>query len=163
MEKETWSNATRSTIWILTYDPRNQLRSERVRPDGKVSVTVEERHINSDRATSEEVDVFKNGSLIPVRLIDSAEDYAEHANNPNNMSEQDMRDLFKLSAAKFKTRLGEIVNPAALDRIVAISEEDDTKATLAQVKAAAARLEEVVPSKVGKQIFPTEPVKVTPG
>ena len=61
MEKETWSNATRSTIWILTYDPRNQLRSERVRPDGKVSVTVEERHINSDRATSEEVDVFKNG------------------------------------------------------------------------------------------------------
>jgi hypothetical protein len=96
-----------------------------------------------------------------VRLIDSAEDYAEHANNPNNLSESDMVDLFKLSAAAFKKRLAEIQNPAAMDRIVTLSEDESNKATLAQVKAAQARLEELRPSKIGKQLF--KETAVTPG
>jgi hypothetical protein len=160
-EKETWENATLSQVWILTNDPRGETRSELVRPGQKIQVSVDERLLNSDRAYAPDVDAFKNGSLIPVRLIDSAEDYAEHANNPNNLSESDMVDLFKLSAAAFKKRLAEIQNPAAMDRIVTLSEDESNKATLAQVKAAQARLEELRPSKIGKQLF--KETAVTPG
>lgn len=160
-DKETWENSTRSQIWVLTSDTRGEPRSELVRPGQKVQVTVAERLLNSDRAYDSAVDVFRNGSLVPVRLIDSAEDYEEHANNPNNMSESDMVALFKLSAAQFKKRLQEISNPAALDRIVALSEDDATKATLSQVKAARARFNDVSPSMVGKQLF--SETAVTPG
>jgi hypothetical protein len=158
MEKETWENPTRSNIWIKTFDPQHNLRSERIKPQGKIAVSVEERLINQDLAWDPKDDVFKNGTLVPMRLIESAEDYAEHANNPNNLSESDMVDLFKLSAAKFKDRLEEIENIAALDRIVELSETDSTGATMAQVKAAAARLDAVNPSRLGKQIFKEEKV-----
>jgi len=161
MEKETWENPTRSNIWIKTFDPQHNLRSERIKPQGKIALSVEERLINQDLAWDSKDDIFKNGTLVPMRLIESAEDYAEHANNPNNLSESDMVALFKLTAAKFKARLEEIENVAALDRIVKLSETDDVGATMAQVKAAAARLNEVSPSRVGKPIFKEE--KITPG
>jgi len=160
MEKETWENPTRSNIWIKTFDPQHQLRSERIRPGGKVAVSTEERLINQDLAWSSSADVFKNGTLVPIRLVDSAEDYAEHANNPNNLSESDMVALFKLSAAKFKERIAGIENVAALDRIAQLAESDDVNATMAQVKAAQARLEDVNPSRIGKVIFTEK--KITP-
>lgn len=161
MEKETWENPTKSNVWIKTYDPQHNLRNEMIRPSGKISLTIEERLINQDLAYSSKADIFKNGTLVPIRLIDTAEDYAEHAENPNNLSESDMKELFKLPAAKFKARLSGIENPIALERIVELSESDTVSATLSQVKAAKARLEEVKPTIIGKKLFKEK--AITPG
>jgi hypothetical protein len=145
-DKETWTNAGAGEVWIQTIDPHtNKLKHTPVRSGAKVLITTEERQINQDRAASPDKDLFMNGTLTPVRLVDTAEDYQEIANNPNLLSEDDMRDIFKLKGAAFKNRLGTITNAIALSRMneMAKEEESGLNVTMAQYKAIEARLAEV--------------------
>lgn len=145
VDKETWTNPGKGQVYILTFDARGNLGSTVVRPNGKIVISTEERLLNQDRAATEGSDVFKNGSLTPVRLIESAEDYQEIASNPNLLSEDDMKDLFKLKAADFKKRLGDINNIIALDRMheLATDENSEINTTVAQLKALESRISDV--------------------
>lgn len=104
--------------------------------------------LNSDRAANEKLDMFRNGVLNPVRLIDGADDpvYQEIASNPNLMGESDLRDMFNLHWKTFEKKLADISNPITLKRLLAIAEEDGVKVTVNQHKAVQARIEEVDPS-----------------
>lgn len=137
--RETWANPGRGDIYILTYDPSGrELRSTPVRAGAKITLTIEERKINQDRAWSSKADIFTNGSLVPVRLVDTAEDYHEIASNPNLMSEDDMKGLFKLTGPKFKERLDEIDNPSVLNRMLEMADNADDeklKVSMVQFKA----------------------------
>lgn len=146
--KETWTNPGGGLVYILTYDPAGKLRSTPVRAGKQVTLSIEERKINQDRAASENSDIFTNGSLIPVRLVETADDYAEIASNPNLIDEDDMRSLFKLKGAAFKEKLAKISNESALDRILQIAEQADSddsdiKVTMVQFKAIEKRINEV--------------------
>lgn len=144
--KETWKNAGAGEIWISVIDPHTQrLKHVPVRSGGKIMITTEERQINQDRAADVKNDFFTNGCLTPVRLVDTADDYAEIASNPNLLSEDDMRDMFKLKAADFKARLAEITNSIALARMteMAKAEESGLNVTMSQFKALEKRLGEL--------------------
>jgi hypothetical protein len=144
--KETWKNAGAGEVWINVIDPHTQrLKHVPVRSGNKIMITTEERQINQDRAASSDKDFFTNGTLTPVRLVDTAEDYAEIASNPNLLSEEDMRDMFKLKAAQFKARLADITNAIAISRMaeMAKAEESGLNVTMAQFKALEQRLAEL--------------------
>jgi hypothetical protein len=146
--KETWEHPGGGLIYILTYDPQGKLRSTPVRSGKQITLSIEERKINQDRAASEKSDVFTNGSLIPVRLVETAEDYVEIANNPNLIDEADMIALFKLKGKAFTSRIAEISNEAALSRILQIAENSDSddspvKVSMPQFKAIQKRIAEV--------------------
>jgi hypothetical protein len=102
--------------------------------------------MNQELAASEEQDVFLNGVLQPVRLLEDAEDFERLKASPNHVSEDDVRSMFRLKAAAFTERLSQISNAAALERLMEIARSEEVDATLRQFEAIQARLAAVAPS-----------------
>lgn len=142
-ETEAWKNAGLGLIVIKKTNQKGEFGEEAV-PGGKViQITPKDRRANSEMAAIEELDVFKNGMLTPIRLIDSEEDAKEIASNPNLMTEQDMKDLFKSHWKTFENRIGEVANETTLTRLLEIGRAEDAK--VRQVEAIEARLAEIRP------------------
>lgn len=143
---ETWKNDTSGRVSVLKMDRYGQLGHELIRPGQTFTITEAERLTNSDKAASKNLDYFRNGMLTPVRLIESAQDFAEIKSNPNLLSENDLCDLFTLNWQKFDARLKDISNALTLRRLVAIAESDEVNVTVRQLKSIKGRLEEVEPT-----------------
>lgn len=144
MEQEVWRNETRGRIGVVKYDRRGELIHELVRGGGVLSISTEERQLNQERAADEDLDVFSNGSFVPVKILDGTEDAKEIASNPNNKSETDLRDMFKLHWKKFEAEVGEIKNMTTLERLRSIAQEGD--ATVRQVDVIESRIAELNPN-----------------
>lgn len=143
-EVEIWQNSTRGRIGVKKFDARGELRSELVRAGGKVTLTPQERQINQERAATADLDVFQNGFLTPVKLIDGTEEAREIASNPNLLGESDLRELFSVRNYKsFAKKIGEISNTMTLQRLLALADDEDLNATVKQVQVIEDRLDEV--------------------
>lgn len=141
IEVETWENASRGIVWVKKLDRMGNLKDEVIRAGMKVVLSTEERMFNQDSAATEDLDVFKNGRLIPVRLIETAEDAKEIAANPNLISESEMRGLFKAHHKTFEAKVNSITNVVALERMSAMAEEEN--ASLRQVNLLQARMSDL--------------------
>lgn len=124
---ETWRSAVRGKIFVKTFDRKGELRSTLVKPGGVIHLTPNERRLNTENAASEDLDVFQNGHLVPVRLIEGDEDVKAIQDNPNHISEDDMRELLADARArkKFDAAVEGIDNPITLERFLAVAEECD--------------------------------------
>jgi len=69
-KKESWRNATKGLHGVLKFDRFGNEVHEQVRPGQTVQLSTDERLLNMDRAADDSLDVFKNGTLVPVRLIE---------------------------------------------------------------------------------------------
>lgn len=145
---ETWQNASRGIVWVRKQDRFGNMKDEVIRPGMKFTIGPDDRVFNQDMAASQDLDVFKNGRLVPVRLIDSSEDAKEIAANPNLISEADMRELFSSHHKTFESRVNSITNVVALERMLSIAEEDDTDASVKQVSLLKERVAKLNPSSV---------------
>jgi hypothetical protein len=142
-DTEAWKNAGAGLIVIKKTNQKGDFGEEAVLGGKVIQISPKDRRANSEMAATEELDVFKNGMLTPIRLIDSEEDAVEIASNPNLMTEQDMKDLFKSHWKTFETRIGEIANETTLTRLLEIGRIEDAK--VRQVEAIEARLADVRP------------------
>jgi len=140
---ETWKNATKGVVYILKMDRMGNEVHESVPYERSVSIQKSERLMNQDRAASEDLDVFLNGTMVPVRLLDGDEDAKDIASNPNLMSESDMAALFKGHWKTFESKVGEIQNERTLMRLLDMASDD---ATVRQQKIIKDRLAVVAPS-----------------
>lgn len=147
--KETWKNATKGKRHVLKYDPKGNLITELIKAGGTVQLTPEEREINMDKAANEKLCIFRNGSLVPVRLLDE-EVEKEFAANPNNASDSDLRNLFKVHWKTFESRVAEIDNIYTLERLRDLAEGDEITATVKQHNTILARIEDVSDMKVAE-------------
>jgi hypothetical protein len=138
--QETWANHGKGDVFVVTFDHTGRLKSVPIRAGQKLTLTIKERQLNQERAFSSEVDMFSNGRLSPVRLVDSADDYEEIASNPNHLSETDMLDVLKLKGKAFSERLDEITNVIALERMHELASDDTASVSMAQFKALEKRL-----------------------
>jgi hypothetical protein len=100
--------------------------------------------MNQEKAADESLDVFVNGMLSPVQLVDSEHDAEELKANPNSMSEPAMKAMFKSQIKTFTSRVNAISNPIALRRLLEVASEID--ASIKQAEVIRARLEQVSPS-----------------
>jgi len=148
-QKEMWRNVTKGKRHVLKYGPRGEIQTEIVRPEGTVLLTPEEREINMNRAADEKLCIFRNGSLVPVQLLDE-ETKAEFASNPNNMADEELRALFRAHWKTFDDKLAEIDNIYTLSRLRDLAEDDATKATVRQHAAILARIDEVTDVRVAE-------------
>jgi hypothetical protein len=75
-------------VVINRLDHRGELtKHDIVDPGKKFNLTTEERRMNQELAARADMDVFSNGQLQPVRILDDVDDAREIASNPNLMSE----------------------------------------------------------------------------
>lgn len=142
---ETWQNATRGLVVLKKYNQRGDLGDEVVTAGRSIHITPTERRINQEMAANEDLDMFKNGTLAPLRIIDTEEDAKEIASNPNILSESEMKELFAGHWKAFDTRVNQIKNPQTLERMLEVASELDAK--VRQVETIKERLAEVSPSK----------------
>jgi hypothetical protein len=153
---EMWENHSNGKVWVWKIDQRTGgMRDEIVASGMKFSIKNDDRVMNQEMAASEEMDIFKNGTLMPVRLIDQ-EEAKELASNPNFISESEMRDLFTGHWKTFETKVASITNAGVLERMLAISGEVDAK--VRQVEVLKARLHELNPIPVVERETVREPV-----
>lgn len=141
---ETWKNNGNGNVWVWKIDRLGNLKDEVVKSGQKFTITTDERLLNSERASGPDMDIFRNGALAPVRLIEGSEDARELAENPNLIAESEMAGLFKLKVKDFEDRLTSITNETVLRRLKAIAEDEETGATLKQVRKIEERLEDIV-------------------
>jgi hypothetical protein len=147
---ESWSNATRGTVFLRRFDHRGELnRIESVQSGKTFHLSPEERRINSEMAAEQDLDVFRNGTLTPVRLIEDSAEARELASNPNVMSETDMRALLKVHPKTFESKIKAVRNPVTLERLLAVAHEED--ASIKRVESVQARLAEVAPHLAGSR------------
>ena len=140
---ETWKNQARGGTGIMKYDRYGNPVGERVPPGGTTTVTPRERRLNHDRSVSDELDPFKNGRLVAIRLLDSEPDTIALKANPNGMSDTEIDKLFEMSTQEMSDRLDSVSNPLVLERAKAKAEEKD--ATLRQVKVIDDHLDKLTP------------------
>lgn len=169
-EREIWRNLNLGDVWIDLNDPYtpNMRVSHRIGPGDQVSITTEERRFNQSRVPKKEQDLFTNGTLTPVQLVDSAADFEEIALSPNVKSETDLREMFGLPITKFKKELAEIDNVRLLERLAELSGDEDINASVPQNRAIEARLADVRPDtdaerRLGDQTegTPLKPTKLS--
>lgn len=143
---ESWQNTSKGRVLIRRFDARRgMLGSELVAGGRTFHITPEDRRINQEMAATAELDIFTNGLLHPVRLIESEEDAKELAANPNLMSETEMKAMFGLHHKQFPKRLGELTNVNALTRLLELALDEDSKATHKQVELIKERLRVIDP------------------
>lgn len=140
---ETWENASPGKVWVWKGDARTgALKDEVIASGQKLMIKNEDRIMNQDMAAQDDLDIFKNGTMMPVRLVD-ADEQKELASNPNFISESEMKDLFSGHWKTFETKVGSITNAGVLQRMLDISSDVDAK--VRQVEVLKARLTELNP------------------
>ena len=122
---ETWENVSAGTVYVNRFvGDGHAVQQERVSSGRKVILTPQERTVlNSERAYAETADPFFNGTLRPIMLAEDSSDLAE---NPNHMSEADLRKLYATrNYKKFKASIDEISALPILSRMLELADEDD--------------------------------------
>lgn len=127
-DMEIWQ-ATNARFGIWKFNRAGQPEAYAVKPNQKVSISVAERQYNDDMNRDRPNTgggPFKNGYLMPVQLVETAEDYAEVVDNPNHLSDDDIKALLKVKQADFAERIEEMENKALLERIYEIASNTDS-------------------------------------
>ena len=144
MAVEHWKNATKSTAYVLKFDRFQNVISEVVNGGRTVTLTKEEREMNQERAANNSLDIFANGMLTPVRLVDP-EDEKSFASNPNLLGEEELREMLKLSRAAFQKKIDAISTVYPLLRLQQLAEEEDAKVTTGVAQALAEKIASLRP------------------
>lgn len=137
---ELWKNNGAGNIVVVKRGEYGVITDEMVQGGRTLHITKTDRKMNQERAANANLDVFQNGAMAPIKLGDSA---AEFAQNPNLLTETDMRALVKSHPKTFEKRLEDITNPVVVAKILEIAREEDC--TVRRVEAIEARLEDVNP------------------
>lgn len=142
---ELWENASQAIIVLKKVDNLGRVTEEKVVGGRNVQLTPGERRHNQELCATVAQDVFSNGTMRPVRLIDDEPDSIELKANVNAMSDDEMRRLFAVPLRAFTTRVNEISNPIALQHLLSLAQEESIEATVKKVEAITARLDVVRP------------------
>ena len=143
---EAWKNEGEGIVFVKRVSRTGELTDEMIAGGKTIHLTPAERRLNEELFAEVEYNFFRNGVLSPVKLIEDAADVDELKGNPNHLTEDDLRKLFKDRRATkaFEERIAQITNPIALKKLIAIASDED--ASLKQLEIVKARMEEVAPS-----------------
>lgn len=150
VELETWMNPGQGRVVIRRFDHRGELvNEEMVGPERSFAISTFEREQNQRLAASPNQDMFRNGTLAPVHLIEGSDAAREMAANPNLLTDGEMHSLVGPAKGKSKAKAGEdfvarladITNATTLHRLLQLAEADD--APISRVRAIQARLSQV--------------------
>ena len=127
VEHEHWKSVINGKVAVNRFDHAGQIVQEIVGPGRTVILTSKERQLlNTDRTIDEKDDAFKNGTLIPLTPIAMADSAGELVENPNHMTENDLRELFELRNHKqFKAAVNQITSEPALRKLLSLARSGD--------------------------------------
>jgi len=143
-ELEIWKSNADGKIVLQRFSVQGGVIHQTIHGHGKVQLTSRERRMNEESAYDDSQNVFKNGMLSPIQIVD-AETQQAISENPNLLTEEDMRALVKKSPKIFADKLSEITNIILVNKILEIAKEEDV--SIKRVEVIQARVEELSPSR----------------
>jgi hypothetical protein len=138
-EVETWLNESAGIVVINRLGEYGRQVVDMVNGGRRFQITPAERRMNQNACAQPDQDVFTNGTLRPISLLDSEPDTESLRINPNLIAEEDLASMFQLKGEFFVQRIATITNPAAMNRVVEMARDPRFDATLAQYEAAKQR------------------------
>lgn len=136
---ETWRNNMPGKVTITRVGEYGRKVVDIVSGYRTFQVTPQERRMNQAAAASEDLDIFVNGTLSPVELIDGEPDTAALRANPNMLSEDELPKLFQLKGDQFADRVGRITTIAPIARLIELARDSRYDATLSQYETLKSR------------------------
>lgn len=131
-EAEVWRNTTPGTTFITKIGEYGKRISELIYGGRSFSLTPQERRINQAGYATDDLDLFRNGTFQPVTLIDGEYDTETLRENPNILSDVDIKKLFKQHGEAFDQRIEQITSEAVLNRVQELAREPRHQVTLQQ-------------------------------
>lgn len=147
-EQEIWENPGKSRVAIRKYDSTGRERVDLVGGGRKFNITTRERKLNQELVAVDHLDVFTNGTLRPVRLLEGDEEVATITSNPNHLSESDMVDLLKSHWKVFDERIEKINHLGTLERLYEVAQDEKVGATVRAVRRLQERIAGLQPAQV---------------
>lgn len=145
-DKETWQNVQLGQVVLKQYMQTGVLGDVAIPGGRNFYISEKERRINQEMAATKDLDMFSNGTLVPIRLIEGSEDAEQLKDNPNILGETEMRELFGEHWKKFDDRLSKMSNSPALQRLLEMAKDPETGATVRQAEQIQARIAELNPN-----------------
>lgn len=136
---ETWQNETPGVVAINRVGEYGRRVVDLVQGGRRFQVTPQERRMNQNAANSVEQDIFTNGTLRPIDLLDDDPDTERLRSNPNIFREGELPELFNVKGEVFRQRIAEITNPATLARLIELARDPRYDASLSQYEAIKSR------------------------
>lgn len=142
---ETWKSSIEGSIVVKRFDRNGKEIDELIAAGREIRLLPEERRLNQEIAAEPGLDPFQNGFLVPMKLVETADDYDDLRGYPNHLTEEDMRSLLENRKAldALSEGISTISNPTTLVRFLAIADEPDVDASVRQVAIIKGRLAEV--------------------
>lgn len=129
---ETWRNNMPGTVIITRVGEYGRREVSVVNGGRTFQITPQERRINQSAAASKDLDVFTNGTLSPVTLLDGEPDTEALRSNPNTLDEEELPQLFRLRGEEFSDRIGQITTIPPIARLLELARDPLYDATLSQ-------------------------------
>lgn len=114
---ETWRNESESSFSLRRRKENGALESWIVSGRRVFHLTPIERRLNQMETAREADDPFRNGLFTNLMLVEGEADLAEVRDNPNQLSESQMRELYDGPFRAMERRVAELANPVTLRRL----------------------------------------------
>src|SRR4051794_30037083 len=144
---ELWRNMVPGIVAINRSAEYGRKRVELIQGGRAFNITPQERRMNQNACARPELDVFTNGTLQPVTLLEDEPDTVALRQNPNVLDDKDIERVFRLKGEAFAERLAQVSNSATLSRLSDLAREPRLNATIQQYEQIKAR-QRVVDSEV---------------
>lgn len=136
---ETWRNNMPGKVVITRVGEYGRHETIIVNGGRTFEITPQERRINQSAAANPDLDVFVNGTLSPVMLIDGEPDTEALRANPNTLDENELPKLFQLRGEEFADRVKQITTLPPIARLLELARDPNYDAALSQYEALKAR------------------------
>lgn len=140
---ERWQSVTKSICIVKRVGEFGKVFSERITPGKVFHILPSERRMNQHECAMPGGDLFSNGMLMPLELVEGEDDNEALLSNPNLVQSADVSRIFKLKGAAFRDRLADVTSVATLRSLKEKAEEPRTQATVSQLRAIEERLGDV--------------------
>lgn len=145
---EVWKNNVPGIVAINRLGEYGRVRVELVNGGRVFHITPGERRMNQTQCARADLDIFTNGTLQPVALLDDEPDTPALRENPNVLDDQDIERIFRLKGEAFAQRLDQVTNAGVLARLADLAREPRIRATVQQYELVKARQHAVEASPV---------------
>lgn len=129
---EQWKNTTAGMIYITRIGDYGKKQTELIGSGRVFSITPQERRLNQNGCATPALDMFQNGTLAAVSLLDDEPDTPKLRDNPNMVDEREIPRMFKLRGEHFSDRIELISNPATIGRLLELARDPRLNATVQQ-------------------------------
>lgn len=136
---EVWKSAVPGIVALNRLGEYGRTRVELIKGHRTFNITPQERRMNQNSCARPDLDMFTNGILQPVILLDGEVDTPALRENPNVLDDKDIERIFKLKGQRFVDRLDQITNATALERLAELAREPRLHATVQQYEQIKAR------------------------